>query len=43
MRLWMLYFSFFARAFERGTIGIFQTLASKRSVGATGLGLTRVP
>ena len=42
MRLWMLYFSFFARAFERGTIGIFQTLASKRSVDASGLGLTRV-
>jgi cyclopropane-fatty-acyl-phospholipid synthase len=42
MRLWMLYFTLFARAFERGTIGIFQTLASKRSVGASGLGLARI-
>jgi len=42
MRLWMLYFALFARAFERGTIGIFQTLASKRSVGASGLDLARI-
>jgi cyclopropane-fatty-acyl-phospholipid synthase len=42
MRLWMLYFAMFARAFERGTIGIFQTLASKRSVGASGLDLARI-
>jgi len=42
MRLWMLYFAMFARAFERGTIGIFQTLASKRNVGASGLDLARI-
>ena len=42
MRLWMLYFALFARAFERGTIGIFQTLASKRAVGASGLDLARI-
>ena len=40
-RLWMLYFTMFARAFERGAIGIFQTLASKRAVGASGLPLAR--
>jgi cyclopropane-fatty-acyl-phospholipid synthase len=42
MRLWMLYFALFARAFERGTLGIFQTLASKRGVGASGLDLARI-
>ena len=41
MRLWLLYFTLFARAFERGTIGIFQTLASKRATGASGLELWR--
>ncbi len=40
-RLWMLYFTLFGRAFERGTVGVFQTLASKRHVGASGLPLKR--
>ncbi len=40
-RLWLLYFTLFARGFERGTIGIFQTLASKRNTGPTGLALAR--
>ncbi|HEY2660010.1 MAG TPA: cyclopropane-fatty-acyl-phospholipid synthase family protein [Caulobacteraceae bacterium] len=41
VRLWLLYFTLFARAFERGGVGIFQTLASKRRVGASGLDLAR--
>lgn len=41
-RMWLLYFILFGRAFERGTIGVFQTLASKRNVGASGLPLTRI-
>ena len=36
-RMWLLYFALFGRAFERGTIGVFQTLASKRAVGGAGL------
>ena len=40
-RLWLLYFVMFGRAFERGTIGVFQTFLSKRNVGASGLGLAR--
>jgi len=40
-RLWILYFSLFARAFERCTIGVFQTLASKRRIGPSGLPLAR--
>ena len=41
VRLWLLFFTLFARAFERGTVGVFQTLASKRRVGASGLALAR--
>ena len=41
LRLWLLFFTLFARAFERGTVGVFQTLASKRRVGASGLALAR--
>src|ERR1700677_1096829 len=41
-RMWLLYFSLFGRAFERGTIGVFQTLASKRAVGGAGLPFERV-
>ena len=41
MRLWLLYLTLCARSFERGTIGVFQTLASKRNVGASGLALAR--
>ena len=40
-RLWILYFSLFARSFERCTIGVFQTLASKRGIGPSGLPLAR--
>ncbi|QUD88968.1 SAM-dependent methyltransferase [Phenylobacterium montanum] len=41
MRMCLLFFAIFARAFERGTVGVFQTLASKRAVGASGLPLAR--
>ncbi len=40
-RMWMLYFLLFGRGFERGVIGAFQTLASKRNVGSAGLPLQR--
>jgi cyclopropane-fatty-acyl-phospholipid synthase len=40
-RLWLLFFSIFALALERNACLIFQTLASRRSVGASGLPLTR--
>ena len=40
-RLWLLYLAMCARSFERSAIGVFQTLASKRRVGASGLPLAR--
>lgn len=40
-RVWLLYFLLFGRGFERGIVGVFQTLASKRNVGPSGLPLTR--
>ena len=40
-RLWLLYFSLFTLAFERNTAFVFQTLASKRQPGPSGLPLTR--
>ena len=40
-RMWLLYLLIFGRGFERGVIGCFQTLASKRAVGASGLPLRR--
>jgi len=40
-RLWLLYFSLFAVSFERNTISVFQTLASKRKIGTTKVPLTR--
>jgi cyclopropane-fatty-acyl-phospholipid synthase len=40
-RLWLLYFSLFALAFERNTCFVFQTLASKRQTGASGLPMSR--
>jgi cyclopropane-fatty-acyl-phospholipid synthase len=40
-RLWLLYLAGVSIAFERGTIGIFQTLASKRARGPSGLPPTR--
>jgi cyclopropane-fatty-acyl-phospholipid synthase len=39
--LWLLYFALFARAFERGPTLVFQTLATKREVGPSGLPLAR--
>ena len=40
-RLWLMYFALFATGFERGTICDFQTLASKRRAGASGVPLDR--
>jgi cyclopropane-fatty-acyl-phospholipid synthase len=40
-RLWLLYFSLFAMGFKRNTISVFQTLASKRRTGPSGLPMTR--
>lgn len=40
-RLWLLYLAGVSLAFERGTLGIFQTLASKRARGPSGLPPTR--
>jgi cyclopropane-fatty-acyl-phospholipid synthase len=40
-RLWLLYFSLFAMSFQRNTVSVFQTLASKRRIGASKLPLTR--
>ncbi len=40
-RLWVLYLSGVSMAFERGTLNIFQTLASKRTRGLSGLPPTR--
>jgi len=40
-RLWLLYLSGVSLAFERGTLGIFQTVASKRTRGLSGLPPTR--
>jgi cyclopropane-fatty-acyl-phospholipid synthase len=36
-RLWLLYLAGVSLAFERGTIGIFQTVATRRDRGAAGL------
>jgi cyclopropane-fatty-acyl-phospholipid synthase len=41
MRLWLAYLAGVSIAFERNTLRIFQTLASKRSRGASGLPPTR--
>jgi cyclopropane-fatty-acyl-phospholipid synthase len=40
-RLWLLYLAGVSLAFERGGAGIFQTLASKRAKGPSGLPPTR--
>jgi cyclopropane-fatty-acyl-phospholipid synthase len=40
-RLWLAYLAGMSIAFERGTVGIFQTLASKRKRGPSGLPPTR--
>jgi cyclopropane-fatty-acyl-phospholipid synthase len=41
VRLWLLYLAGVSLGFQRGTVGIFQTLASKRARGASGLPPTR--
>jgi len=41
LRLWLLYFALFVVGFDRGVVNIFQTLASKRRLGASGLPPTR--
>lgn len=40
-RLWLIYLAGCAIAFERGTVGLYQTLSSKRVRGASGLPPTR--
>jgi cyclopropane-fatty-acyl-phospholipid synthase len=40
-RLWLLYLAGVCLGFERGTIGIFQTVATKRARGASGMPPTR--
>ncbi|MBR0682286.1 class I SAM-dependent methyltransferase [Roseomonas eburnea] len=40
-KIWLLYLAGCALAFERGTVGIFQTVATKRTRGASGLPPTR--
>ncbi|HEY8580122.1 MAG TPA: class I SAM-dependent methyltransferase, partial [Beijerinckiaceae bacterium] len=40
-RLWLLYLAGCSLAFERSAVGIFQTLASKRAKGPSGLPPTR--
>jgi cyclopropane-fatty-acyl-phospholipid synthase len=40
-RTWLLYLAGCSLAFERGAVGIFQTVASKRAKGASGLASTR--
>jgi len=41
LRLWLLYLAGVSLAFERGTAGIFQTVATRRARGASGLPATR--
>jgi len=40
-RLWMIYFTLFAKGFERGGTLVYQTVAQKRRPGASGLPLDR--
>jgi cyclopropane-fatty-acyl-phospholipid synthase len=40
-RLWLLYLAGVSLGFERGTIGVFQTVATKRARGPSGLPPTR--
>ncbi len=40
-RLWLLYLAGCSLAFERSAVGVFQTLASRRAKGASGLPPTR--
>jgi cyclopropane-fatty-acyl-phospholipid synthase len=40
-RLWLIYLAGVSIGFDRGRVGVFQTLASKRKRGASGLPLSR--
>lgn len=40
-RLWLIYFTVFAKGFERGVVLVYQTIASKRQAGPSGRPLTR--
>ncbi|MES2835670.1 MAG: cyclopropane-fatty-acyl-phospholipid synthase family protein [Pseudomonadota bacterium] len=40
-RLWLLYFALFAKGFERGAVNVHQTVARKRTPGASGLPMDR--
>ncbi len=40
-KIWLMYLAACALAFERGTVGIFQTVATKKARGASGLPPTR--
>jgi cyclopropane-fatty-acyl-phospholipid synthase len=40
-RLWLIYLAGCSLGFQRATLGIFQTLASRRKRGASGLPPTR--
>jgi cyclopropane-fatty-acyl-phospholipid synthase len=41
VRLWLLYFALFIVGFDRNTVNIYQTVATKRRIGASGLPLNR--
>lgn len=41
VRLWLLYFALFVIGFDRGVVNLFQTLASRRRLGSSGLPPTR--
>jgi cyclopropane-fatty-acyl-phospholipid synthase len=41
VRIWLLYLAGVCLAFERGTVGIFQTIATRRTRGPSGLPPTR--
>jgi len=40
-RLWLIYFALFAKGFERGAVLVYQTVASKRAFGPSGMPLSR--
>ncbi len=40
-RLWLIYFALFKKAFERGSVQVYQTVAQKRRPGPSGLPLDR--
>ncbi len=40
-RLWLIYFALFKKAFERGSVLVYQTIAQKRRPGPSGLPLDR--